>query len=201
MPAGTHCRSSDSRATPAQGPKSAGDRLFEVLAEGSQPPLRKCPDLAGRPIQARPPGIWEHAWKAIGRQPIAAASLALGVVLLAALFGSLLFTRARLEKRLDATASALTRAEGQIEKARRERYQADMNLAQQAYQHGDFDRGLSLLAKHDGEADLRNFEWSYLWRLGHPDTFTTVAGDPGDKLLAAYSPDGAAIATAAIDNA
>ena len=157
--------------------------------------------LAGRPIQARPPGIWEHAWKAIGRQPIAAASLALGVVLLAALFGSLLFTRARLEKRLDATASALTRAEGQIEKARRERYQADMNLAQQAYQHGDFDRGLSLLAKHDGEADLRNFEWSYLWRLGHPDTFTTVAGDPGDKLLAAYSPDGAAIATAAIDNA
>src|SRR5207249_1261086 len=47
-------------------------------------------------------------------------------------------------------------------------YAADMNLAQQAWEAGNVARMRHLLEAHwpaPGQADLRGFEWRYLWRL------------------------------------
>jgi WD40 repeat protein/serine/threonine protein kinase/class 3 adenylate cyclase len=50
-----------------------------------------------------------------------------------------------------------------------QRYGAEMNLAQQAYNEGRVARAISLLDKHNPatrqQEDLRGFEWRYLWRL------------------------------------
>ena len=63
-------------------------------------------------------------------------------------------------------------AEDEREEKRRQLYLADMNLAQQAYDAGNIARTNELLFEYWPQpgmvdADLRDFEWYYLWRAGH----------------------------------
>src|SRR5262245_28811845 len=54
--------------------------------------------------------------------------------------------------------------------AKRNLYVTSVNLAQQALEAGDAEHARALLQgviPKDGEKDLRNFEWHYLWRQCH----------------------------------
>jgi WD40 repeat protein len=77
-------------------------------------------------------------------------------------------------------------------------YVADMNLAQQAVSEGNPERAEELLNEHrpgtPGEANLRGFEWRYLWRLCQDDALYTFRENSGTVWGVAYSPDGKTLA-------
>src|SRR5262249_40658265 len=80
---------------------------------------------------------------------------------------------------------------------RRTLYTAHMNLAQQAWDAGGVDRTRELLELHrprQGEADLRHFEWYYLYRLSHAELLT-LKGHTGPVSSVTYSPDGERLVT------
>jgi WD40 repeat protein/serine/threonine protein kinase len=80
------------------------------------------------------------------------------------------------------------------EKLRNTLYASDMNLAQHAWEAGAIERVRELLERHRPkarESDLRNFEWYYLYRLGHSDLLTLDGAD-GDVV---FSPDGKRLAS------
>jgi WD40 repeat protein/serine/threonine protein kinase len=84
----------------------------------------------------------------------------------------------------------------QAKEARLQRtlYTAHMNLAKSAWDAGNIRRVDELLAQHrpkPGEADLRGFEWHYLYRLCHSDILTLKSGSGS----VAYSPDGKRLAS------
>lgn len=63
-----------------------------------------------------------------------------------------------------------TLAETQRARAERQEYAAQMNLAQQDWDNANMGRMTDLLQAHfphSGAADLRGFEWYYLWQLSH----------------------------------
>ena len=76
-------------------------------------------------------------------------------------------------------------------------YDAQINLAQQAYEGKNIGRVLQLLEstrpEHAGGEDLPSFEWHYLWRLCHADLRTIEIGQYAHA--AAFSPDGRMAAT------
>jgi WD40 repeat protein len=64
--------------------------------------------------------------------------------------------------------AATRRAEQQEQAMRRRAYAADMNVAHQALQAGNLGRARELLGAYrpeEGQADLRGWEWRYLWGL------------------------------------
>jgi WD40 repeat protein/class 3 adenylate cyclase len=85
---------------------------------------------------------------------------------------------------------------------RRERYAAQMGLAQQAWNEGNLARAWELLRKQIPEAeeeDLRGFEWGYLWRLCQGESWFTLSGYTGLYNALAFSPDGQTLAAAVND--
>lgn len=93
------------------------------------------------------------------------------------------------------------RAEGQRIRAEQEEYVAHMILAEQDWETANIGRMTELLSAHvpkPGEADLRGFEWYYLWRLCHSDPFT-LKGHAGFVYSVAFSPDGKRLATGSAD--
>jgi WD40 repeat protein/tRNA A-37 threonylcarbamoyl transferase component Bud32 len=101
------------------------------------------------------------------------------------------------------------RAKKAQDSARRTLYAADMLLANAAWQNDSVPGLLGLLERQP--AELRGFEWNYLWRLGHQDRYTlrirqpafqpTPVGDRSSLMgstpaLVAISPDGKTLATA-----
>src|SRR5262249_35094327 len=77
-------------------------------------------------------------------------------------------------------------------------YAAHMNLAKHTWDLGGVERVRDLLEQHRpkaGEADLRNFEWYFLYRLCHAEILTLQEGYVGALLSVAYSPDGKRLAS------
>jgi sugar lactone lactonase YvrE len=69
-------------------------------------------------------------------------------------------------------------------------YVSDMNLAQEAYEEGNVQRGLALLERHRN-SEWRGFEWRYLWRLCQQgDALHTLSVHPGGVSAVAFSKDG-----------
>jgi WD40 repeat protein len=86
------------------------------------------------------------------------------------------------------------RAEQGEQKYRRLLYAAQMNLAQQDAEAGNFGRLAETLASHQpGEEDLRGFEWYYFWRLAHGDLMTLKHASFVSML--AFTPDGNILVT------
>jgi WD40 repeat protein len=183
----------------------------------------------GEPIQARPVGRRERAIKWARRRPAAAALLAVSAASLVSLLvlAALLWHHAEEraaavqdlaaarqladDKRAEAARQERRAGDAQ-ETARRAVYAADVQFAHAAWSADNVPRQIALLERylrHPGEEDLRDFEWHYLWRLCHGERLTWTAYDspqPPGKLvktdqpvLLAFSPDGALLATASLD--
>jgi len=147
--------------------------------------------LNDEPIRARPVSRLERSWRWCRRKP-AIASLGAATVLLflAGAIGSPIAAfRINREKQ---------QAVREKEIARQHLYAADMDLAHRVLEMGNLGRAILLMEKHKhrpkpGEADLRGFEWRYLWQLCQGDEASTIRTIAITAL--AYSPDGLILAS------
>jgi WD40 repeat protein/predicted Ser/Thr protein kinase len=140
--------------------------------------------LAGRPVIARKPTPTYRARKFIGRHTtLVAAGAILFLVLLGAVFSTM--RQASIAKR-------------QVREKRRLLYAAEMHLASQAWENANMPRLRELVESqipHDGEEDLRGFEWYYLWRLYHHNGEICSLQHQAQVWTTAFSPDGKVLAT------
>ena len=152
----------------------------------------------GKPIRARPVSFAESIWLWCKRRPaLAGLTVALHLVVAAGLAGILVewhrssqHARAERQMRLAAEESAET--------TRLNLYAADVALAGQLMQEGDFGRArrtLALLAPQAGQKDLRGFEWHYAWNLCHAAQLTTLGQHAWIVTCVAFSPDGKTVAS------
>ena len=178
--------------------------------------------LAGEPIRARPTPAWERGLKWARRRPALAAAAAVSLSAAVALVIGGLWYNAQLSSERDTAAHARDEAEQERDEARsarvdadrqrdharqseaaarRHAYGAQLLLAQQAWEEGQTRRTLELLQglrpRTSDEADLRGFEWGYLYRLCHPDLFT-YRGHNGVCYEVAFSPNGQRVASVGV---
>src|SRR5262249_55316531 len=93
-------------------------------------------------------------------------------------------------------------AEEQRLEARHNLYASQMDLAQQAWEHGDLAHVQTLLdawRPERGQEDPRGWEWRYLWRLCQGEALYTFPEHPDLVGSALFSPDGKLLATSGID--
>jgi WD40 repeat protein len=169
---------------------------------------------AGEPVRARPVGRVERTLKWVRRNPLPAALVvALATLLTATVVGAIAaaFWFRHLANEEETARRAAESARGR-EIAQRDRarklaegrradlYATRINLAQRNWEGGNLTRMLELLESlrpGPGEADLRGFEWYYLWRLAHSHQLVVNHGMPIRAL--ALSPDGKTLVTAGTD--
>jgi serine/threonine protein kinase/WD40 repeat protein len=163
--------------------------------------------LDNEPVLARPPSTVYRLRKMLRRHRlVVAATTAVAIALIGgATISTWLAFRAvdAEEKQAQLRQQAerdRERARGSEASARLNEYIADMALAQQSLAAGNFGRAVQLVDKHHpdpGQADLRGFEWRYLWQLCRGDEHTLLLSQTGSVQSAAFSPDGrlAAVAT------
>jgi WD40 repeat protein/serine/threonine protein kinase len=184
--------------------------------------------LSGKPILARPSSFRERTLKWGRRRPALAALLLVSAASLLVLLVMAAFLWQNAEKRAEMVQSlqtahqelddarqerisTLVETEAIQDKARRVRYDADMQFAHAAWKADNVQGLLALLEnyrpKGDGP-DLRGFEWGYLWGLCHAERLswqghTLPAGIPAfggqAPVLLAISPDGKTLASAGLD--
>ncbi|NQV34870.1 MAG: protein kinase [Phycisphaeraceae bacterium] len=93
-------------------------------------------------------------------------------------------------------------AESNARQARLNLYAADMSLAQTAVKANNFGRASRLLNRHipkGGEADLRHWEWRYLWQKIRSDELYSLPTFDYDVYNIDHSPDGRRLAIALFD--
>ncbi len=128
--------------------------------------------LANEPVIARPPTLGYRLQKAWRRNRLHYSAAAL--VAVALVVGLVLATVAwRHALRAQANEAALRQqAQRQELAARRRAYAADMSLVQQALTENNLGQVWMLLDRQrpePGDADLRGWEWRYLWTQTRPD--------------------------------
>jgi WD40 repeat protein len=144
--------------------------------------------LTGEPIQARPVGRLERAYR-WGRRNAAVAAL-IGVVVLAVLLGSAAATVYAIQ----ATRAGDRAARGERD-ARRHLYLAKMQVAESAWRDARVGRVVQVLeeTRPEGGEDFRGFEWHYLWSTCH--SALTLRGQADAAIGLAFSPDGSRLAS------
>ena len=142
--------------------------------------------LNNEPVVARPPSTAYRIQKAVRRHKLgfaagAAVCLALFIGVIASATQAVRATRAERAKQasLDSEqkarqAATLAKSEAEVERdrARRNLYAADINLAYQAWLQSNLGKARRLLARTRsaaGQEDLRGWEWRYLWNLTRGD--------------------------------
>jgi len=159
--------------------------------------------LRGEPIQARPVGRVERLWRWCRREPRIAALTASLLLLLVALAVGSTWASLKIAAARRAEQRALQRSEGVSEQRRRDLYTSQMALAMQAFEQRDTPAVLRLLEAQRplaGQADLRGFEWNYLWRQLHGDR-QPLGGHNASVVSLAISPDGRWAASGGADGA
>ncbi len=140
----------------------------------------------------RPPAqAWTLVAAAAGDSP---ALLLVSTVSLTVLIAGSLIYNARL-------ADALSTAEFESSTRRQLLYSAEVRLAYDAWSSLNRTRTLDLLSHHipaDGQPDLREFAWHWLWGQCHSEVRSLV-GHTDEVFSVAFSPDGKTLATASKD--
>jgi eukaryotic-like serine/threonine-protein kinase len=153
--------------------------------------------LNDEPIVARPPSNLYRFQKLVRRHRLAfvAAAVVLAVLVLGILASTLEATRAR---RAEETQSRMREQAQQAQgRAEAQAYASDMNLVQQAWDEGDMELAQTLLRSHvpkPGEADLRGFEWRYLWKLCQDESQYAFTNFTDEVSSVVFSPDGRVLA-------
>ncbi|MEJ2702558.1 MAG: protein kinase [Sedimentisphaerales bacterium] len=143
--------------------------------------------LRGKPLVAGPESMTYRVGKFVRRHR--AVALAVGsvavVLILATLISTISYVLAVQSREI---------AEERTEDYRRLLYVNQISLAHTAYREADMDRTRSLLSSCP--ADLRDFAWSYLWRLGQimPQTPTIQHQQAVNEVV--FSPTAEMLATA-----
>jgi WD40 repeat protein len=138
------------------------------------------------PIEARRIGALERVWlwcKRNPRQALMALALMLAVV---AGFAGVFSQWRRAENNR-------VRAEKQELVARKRAYTSDMNTVQHALAAHNLGRALELLDLHrpgEGELDLRDWEWRYLWQLSRSEEHATLCQRSNSVSTLTVSEDG-----------
>jgi WD40 repeat protein len=130
-------------------------------------------------------GALGRAKRWVRRYPAYAALIAVSVVALATVLGTTIAYNSRLR-------GAVTIAEHEGFKTRRLLYSSDVRLAQDAWDAGQFQNAIGILAQHipgRGQPDLRELAWHYLWKQCHGE-LRTFHGHTGDVYYVAFSRDG-----------
>lgn len=157
--------------------------------------------LAGKPTEARPPRTLERVWMWCKRRPVAAAAAAFLVLSMAAVMGIVTIYNSWLSDALAEVAIQHDRAVTEAEAREQMLYAAEVKLAYDAWHSRNRDQAINLLGRHipkEGNSDLREFAWNYLWKSCHPPV-RTLSGHTDEVFCVAYSPDGRLIASAGKD--
>jgi WD40 repeat protein len=145
--------------------------------------------LNREPIHAHPANALEKGWRWCQRRPALAAILGLLLLSFAAGLGGVLWEWRRARE-----------SELSLE---RNLYATDVNLAQVALEDNNLGRVKALLERHipksKRQADLRGFEWHYLWSRCRGDEEATLPGIGGIVSCVRFSPTGRLIASAGFD--
>lgn len=102
----------------------------------------------------------------------------------------------------DAQAEQRRIVEGKERVARENLYAADMNLAQQAIDAGNYGRAEALLAAYAdaGADDLRGFEWFHFWQKVRGDSIAVLRGHSEVVSSMVLTPDGERVLSASFDS-
>ena len=151
--------------------------------------------LDGEPIRARSVNSFEKCWRWCRRRPVFAGLTAAVVMAVA---GGLIGTSLGLVAALEAQA----KERAQTELAEQQLYDARMNLVARSwedYRGALLQEGLAeQIPLHSGATDRRGFEWFY-WRRKISSGHVTFKGHSASVRSAAFSPDGARLASAGDD--
>jgi WD40 repeat protein/serine/threonine protein kinase len=151
--------------------------------------------LDDEPVQACPPSAGYRLRKFARRNKVALISAtAIAMVVLLSVVGLAVSTA------LIWQANKELRRER--ERARRLLYSSDLIAAQKAWEDGHLARARELLDRqrpHQGEGDLRGFEWRYLWRLCRDGRLHTFSGHTAPISAVNFTPDGTMLASASAD--
>jgi WD40 repeat protein/serine/threonine protein kinase len=148
--------------------------------------------LENEPVVARPPSTTYRIQKAIRRHKLAfaaaaAISFALSMGVTMSTMQAVRATRAERAKQRSLQSErqareTATRAQSEAvverDRARRNLYAADINLAHQAWVESNLGKARRLLGRtrpQAGQEDLRGWEWRYLWGLTRGDDSAEVA--------------------------
>lgn len=158
--------------------------------------------LKNEPIWARPVSVAGRTWLWCRRHPgPAALTAALAFALAGGLAGVVREWR-RAERHATGETNQRHLAEDYAARMRLNLYAADVNLASEAMQRGDYGlarRTLVALAPKEGEQELRGFEWRCLWNLCRSEELATLTGHTWIVTCAALSPDGRLAVTGSQD--
>jgi serine/threonine protein kinase len=148
--------------------------------------------LDDEPVVARPPSVGYRFFKAWQRHKLAFA--ASGAVISTLILGIVMTSWQAIEANRARSAEKVQRLRADAEKAdaRRLLYNADMGLAQQAWEENNIGR-LQQLLKETEHWPNRGFEWYYWQRQLHLRLKTFV--HPSVATAGAFSPDGSRIVT------
>ncbi len=162
--------------------------------------------LADRPIRARRPTAWERVVKWARRHPsvVASALIVSTLALVGSSVGTALVWREQGRTKAALAAESVLRSEAvrHEQVIRRHLYAAELNQAHQTWEQGNVAYALDILERQrpaPGAADLRGFEWGYLWRLCGGDRQPPEAQHNRPIRRLAFSPDGALLASGAED--
>jgi WD40 repeat protein/serine/threonine protein kinase len=158
--------------------------------------------LTGRTIAARPVSNLERFQFWCRSRPVQAAlSAALLLSIILGISGVFVQWR-RAEQHATGEETQRKVAEKYATRMRLELYAADVSDAAQAIERGDYGLARNTLARLEpkpDEPDLRGFEWHYLANIAHGSQLATLAGHSWIVTCAAFSPDGARLATGSQD--
>jgi WD40 repeat protein/class 3 adenylate cyclase len=120
---------------------------------------------------------------------VRASSVALLIVALLSVLTSVSITRSR-------------RAKEEAFKARQNLYAAEMTLAGNSFDENNRGYAIALMQHYlppRPGAELRGWEWRYLWGLCRSDERCTLGQHEGPVVVTAFSPDGRSVASASYD--